>query len=122
MSEYIVTYEWQGRLPDRDAFHLTVRVSRDGDDLGQFQTWVSGVALATVAQLNVTSRQFWRLLAEHLGGAIEHAVRAGELRDLYDMKVDVLPVDLSEVFAAAKHATRVIPDLHDGDVVGTFRV
>jgi hypothetical protein len=77
MATYTVTADDRSHIPDRDACAVTVRVHRGDEDLGLFQTWVSGIADSEIdgsRRPAITKLQRRRIAAELL---TEADLRAG---------------------------------------------
>ncbi len=124
MTTYTITADGRMHLPDRDAYAVTVRVDRDGTDLGLWQTWISGMADVEIdreAQLSVTKLQRRRIAAELLADTVEAEARAGRLRDAWQIEVTVLePTTAPAVIGYAAHSLRPAPDFCEGEVIRTF--
>jgi len=124
MTTYTITADGRMHLPDRDAYAVTVRVDREGADLGLWQTWISGMADVEIdrqAQPSITQLQRRHIAAELLADTIEAEARAGRLRDAWQIDVAVLePTTASAVIGNAANSPRPAPDFRDGEVVRTF--
>lgn len=124
MEEFKITADERMHLPDRDAYAVTVRVERDGTDLGLWQTWISGIADMEVdrhTQPSITRLQRRRIAAELLADAIEADARAGRLRA--EWQLDVTVVEQTTPRAIIGHATRnarPAPDFRAGDTIRAF--
>jgi hypothetical protein len=111
-------------MPDRDAFAVTVRVDRDGVDLGLWQTWISGIADVEIdrhTQPSITKLQRRRIAAELLADSIEEDARAGRIRDEWQLDVTVLePTTVSAITAYARSRTSPVPDFRAGELIRSF--
>jgi hypothetical protein len=123
MARYAVTADGRSEVSNRDAYAITVRVHRDGSDLGLFQVWVSGIAdlaLERDTQTHLTKLQRRRLGAELLADIIESEARAGRLRDQWEIEVALFDFDPDAIRRRAVQLTRPPLDFADGDLIHEF--
>lgn len=126
MSTYVVTGDGRTDLPDRDAYAVTVRVARDGTDLGLWQTWISGMSDAEVdrhSRPRITKLQRRRIAAELLAEGLEAEAHAGRLRDEWQLEVTVLdPTSAGAIVGYATRASRPVPDFSESETIRSFEV
>lgn len=123
MPQYTITVDDRlGRVPDRDATAITVRIHCDDNDLGLYQTWITGPQQMTFDRLQAptTTRQFHRLVADRLALNIKGLAEDDQLRSEWAADVEHLPVDVDAVIASVRSMVRPVPDLKAGDVLLDF--
>lgn len=124
MAKYRVTANERSDVPNRDAYAVSVRVVRDGEDLGLWQTWISGPSdMAIDRHGAITKSQRRRIAAELLAAGIESAVRSGTIRTRWQAEIEVLDVTPHHAIAAyADRTLRAVPDFQPGDLIREFDI
>lgn len=123
MTTYTITADERSHIPGRDAYAVTVRVHHGDEDLGLFQTWISGIADSEIDRFRrpaITKLQRRRIAAELLADEIAMSANDGSLRTAWEEQVEVIPIDPRSIVARAAESLRPYPDFRAGDLIATF--
>lgn len=125
MSYYSISAHDCTPVPNRDACSVAVRVTRDEVSVGLYHTWISGIADAEITRHHrpsITKLQRRRLAAELLAEAIRERVDGGNLRECWQVEVEVIEIAASAIIARATDASpRFVPDFDPKDILLTFQ-